>query len=102
MTHPFLAAMPPKSAGREEFGEAFWRAFSDRVTSSAPACHPFDVVATLTAFTAATIAEAYRRFLPSVPDEVILGGGGARNPLLVEMLRARIAPRACFPTRTLA
>jgi anhydro-N-acetylmuramic acid kinase len=92
MTHPFLAATPPKSAGREEFGEAFWRAFSDRVTSSAPTCRPFDVVATLTAFTAATIAEAYRRFLPSVPDEVILGGGGARNPLLVEMLGTRLAP----------
>ena len=89
-THPFLAQSPPKSAGREEFGDAFWQAVADRV--DARNCRPFDVLATLTAFTAATIADAYRTFLPSFPDEVILGGGGARNPLLVEMLRARLAP----------
>jgi len=89
-THPFLAQSPPKSAGREEFGEAFWQSVADRM--DARTCRPLDVLATLTAFTAVAVADAYRNFLPASPDEVILGGGGARNPLLVEMLRARLAP----------
>jgi anhydro-N-acetylmuramic acid kinase len=45
----------------------------------------------VTAFTARTIAQAYRRFLPALPDEVILCGGGAHNGTLVEMLRSELA-----------
>ena len=45
----------------------------------------------MTAFTARTIAQAYYRFLPAMPDEVILCGGGARNGTLVEMLRGELA-----------
>jgi anhydro-N-acetylmuramic acid kinase len=44
-----------------------------------------DLVATLTAFTARTIADAYRRFLPPV-DEVVVSGGGAHNRFLLERL----------------
>ena len=47
-----------------------------------------DCVATATAFTARTIAGAYRRFLPVMPDEIVLCGGGARNRTLVKMLQA--------------
>jgi anhydro-N-acetylmuramic acid kinase len=50
------------------------------------------ILATLTALTAATIADAYQRFAPAPVHEVILGGGGARNPLLVSMLRQRLVP----------
>jgi anhydro-N-acetylmuramic acid kinase len=50
-----------------------------------------DIVATLTEFTAASIADAYQRFMPSLPDEVILGGGGASNPALVATLRRHLA-----------
>jgi len=58
---------------------------------------PEDVVATATAFTAASIADAYRRFVfPKLTAadlgklQVILGGGGAKNPTLRRMLAERI------------
>jgi anhydro-N-acetylmuramic acid kinase len=51
---------------------------------------PLDILATVTAFTARSIADAYRRFLDSDIDEVILCGGGARNRTLVRMLAAEL------------
>lgn len=89
--HPFLRQHPPKSAGREEFGERFWETARERAAAF-PNCGPEDVTATMTAFTAESIADAYARFLPYPPDEVIVGGGGARNPVLMARLRERLAP----------
>ena len=91
LEHPFLLRTPPKSAGREEFGAAFFTRLLDwgRATTD-----PGTLLATLTAFTAESIADAYRRFLPRLPDEVIVGGGGARNPTLLRYLREAIAPAA--------
>ena len=91
---PFLQKQPPKSAGREEFGDAYFTwlthgAFGDTVPATD---QQNDLIATLTAFTAVTIADAYRRFLPALPDEVIIGGGGARNPTLLRLLAAQLAP----------
>ncbi|MDB4894291.1 MAG: anmK, partial [Firmicutes bacterium] len=83
MAHPYLTQEPPKSTGREVFGVQFARGLSGR--SVAPA----DLVATATAFTARSIADQYRRFLGPV-DEVIIGGGGARNPVLMQMLAAAL------------
>jgi len=93
--HPYLKRTPPKTTGREEFGEVFLHDFLARgkklMLSDA------DLVATATAFTAETIADAYRRFVfpklkPSaLPKlQIILGGGGAKNPTLVRMLFERI------------
>ncbi len=90
MGEAYLHRPPPKTTGRELFGEPF----AGRVWAEAMArgLAPADVVATVTAFTAASIAQAYRDFLPRFPDEVIVSGGGARNPTLMAMLRARLAP----------
>ena len=59
--------------------------------------HTEDVVATATALTAASIADAYRRFVfPKLKAaelgqlQIILGGGGARNPTLLGMLARQI------------
>jgi anhydro-N-acetylmuramic acid kinase len=49
-----------------------------------------DLVCTLTRLTAWSIADAYLRYLPELPREVVLCGGGADNPVLVEMLREEL------------
>ena len=85
MRHPYLRRRPPKSTGPEEFGSGFAAAVVSEALAGGIGAG--DLVATLTAFTAESIADAYRRFLPGPPDEVLLCGGGARNPALVDRLR---------------
>ena len=96
MRHPYLRRRPPKSTGREEFGRAFADALYRQARKQRIA--PPDVLATVTAFTAAGIADAYARFLPNKIDEVILCGGGARNRTLTEMLRRHLAPAKVMTT----
>jgi anhydro-N-acetylmuramic acid kinase len=91
LRHPFLRRRPPKSTGREEFGVAFSERLYRR--ASKKGITDADITATVTAFTARSIARAYRQFLPTVPDEVILCGGGAHNDTLTEMLRSEL-PKA--------
>jgi anhydro-N-acetylmuramic acid kinase len=95
LAHPYLARRPPKTTGREEFGEMFVRWLLTRARK----LHltDADLVATVTDFTAASIADAYRRFvLPNLTAkevsrlQVVLGGGGAKNPTLVRELFERI------------
>lgn len=88
MQLPFLAEEPPKSTGRELFNPEYVARFIKRCFGADPA----DIVATATAFTAASIADAYRRFLPEPIEEVLLSGGGAKNPVLVGMIRERVRP----------
>ncbi len=87
--HPFLRRRPPKSTGREQFGQEYCEWLVQRARQQGTS--PDDLVATATAFTAITIAQAYRRFLSHRPDEVILCGGGAHNATLVRMLREQLA-----------
>jgi anhydro-N-acetylmuramic acid kinase len=86
--HPFLRRRPPKTTGREEFGAAFTDAIHKKAKRRG-VCDT-DLIATVTALTATTIADAYRRFLPAPVDEVILCGGGARNPTLTAMLQEEL------------
>jgi len=88
--HPFFRARPPKSAGREEFGAEFVRralAGADRGGARAA-----DLIHTATVFTAVTIADAFRQWiLPRTKiQELIVSGGGARNPLLTAQLEASL------------
>jgi anhydro-N-acetylmuramic acid kinase len=96
MSHPFLRRRPPKTTGREEFGQVLLEKLLTFTRTLR--LEPADIVATATAFTAASIADACRRFI--LPDlnsrererlQIILGGGGAKNPILVRMLRERLA-----------
>jgi anhydro-N-acetylmuramic acid kinase len=89
LAHPFLRQRPPKSTGRELFGEVFWRHEETRMTAAR--LSKFDLLATLTEFTARSLALNYRLHLPAPPDVVILCGGGARNPFLSARVRAALA-----------
>ncbi len=92
LRHPYFAAPPPKSTGREEFG----RPFVERlVAATAPEGDEdwLDLVATLTELTARTVADAYGRWvIPRGVDEVVVSGGGARNPTLMARLAALLHP----------
>lgn len=80
LTLPYFHRVPPKSTGRELFDNnlaAEWWAVAQELGASA-----IDFIATMTELTAITIADAYRRFAPGPIIEVVLAGGGARNPLL--------------------
>lgn len=87
LAHPFFQAAPPKSTGREQWGPEQARRYLEQ--ARARGCTAADAIATLTALTARSIADAYRRFLGAV-DEVLLCGGGARNPTLVRMIAAAL------------
>ncbi len=88
LRHPFLRRHPPKSTGREEFGSAFAKRIYQKAAQKC--LSDFCLVATVTAFTANSIARAYHQLLPTMPDEVILCGGGSHNKTLVEMLRGEL------------
>jgi len=88
LRHPFFRRRPPKSTGREQFGQQYCEWLYDKARREG--LLPEDMVATATALTASSIARAYRKFLPRVPDEMILCGGGAHNVTLVRMLRQRL------------
>ncbi len=92
----FFRAAPPKTAGREEFGREFVREF----LSDCGRSRKEDVVATATALTARSIADAVQRFVMKQSNrstktsyrELILSGGGAKNATLVAMLADSLMP----------
>jgi anhydro-N-acetylmuramic acid kinase len=86
MREPYLLKKPPKSAGREQFGETYAHVLI--VWGNQHHAGPADLVRTATVFTALSIADAFRRFiLPRAKvEELIVAGGGARNPLIMAQL----------------
>ncbi|CAN5470682.1 anhydro-N-acetylmuramic acid kinase AnmK [soil metagenome] len=94
----YFSALPPKSCGREEFGEAFVSRFiaACRKAGATDA----DVIATATGLTAASVVDAYRRFVwahlgaraPLAKTEFIAAGGGVKNATLMGMLREGLEP----------
>ncbi len=83
---PYFSAPPPKSTGRELFNDDYIHLLIDACRTARPGATTADIVATATALTARSIADAYRRFLPEPISEVLLSGGGARNPALTQMI----------------
>jgi len=81
---------PPKTTGRELFSEDYCRTLIDQAHSQS--LSDVDIFATLTALTAESIARAHRDFLPVFPQQVIVSGGGVRNPVLMKLLTAAPSP----------
>ena len=86
---PFFKKKPPKTAGREEFGREFAGEFLRRCAGA----RKEDVIATATALTARSLAEALRKFVPKKNgrlEELIVSGGGANNPTLMRMIAEQV------------
>jgi anhydro-N-acetylmuramic acid kinase len=87
LQHQYFRRKPPKSTGRELFGEPFFKTALRDMRPLAPR----DIVATMTEFTARSLALNYRLHLPSTPSRLILSGGGAANPTLVRSITRQFA-----------
>lgn len=86
---------PPKTTGREYFSDKY----IENILKTAPS-EPSDIVATLTALTARTIADSYERFVyPNAHiNEVVIGGGGAYNKFMMKLLRGYLPNRVELKT----
>ena len=86
-SHPYLSIPPPKSTGREDFGIQF----SDNLYKELKQDNVvvLDAIATITAFTARSISDSYKKFIqPSYKiSEVVMSGGGVHNPVLFQFLK---------------
>jgi len=87
LAHPFVQRRPPKTTGREAFGLSAMKARFGRYWS---ALSTPDLLATTAAFTAQSIAFGCRRFVRGRIDDLIVGGGGARNPVLMRGLQSAL------------
>lgn len=93
LAHPYFDLSPPKTTGRELFGEHYVRNFLKMAHRAHLSVG--DMVATATALTAESIIQAYTSYVfpEHTVDEIILGGGGAYNKTLFAMLRERLPSR---------
>jgi anhydro-N-acetylmuramic acid kinase len=100
LRNSYLRVRPPKTAGREQFGQAY----ADRVGKwgRKQRARGEDLVRTATIFTSLSIAEAIRRFvLPKARiEEMIVTGGGAKNPLLMAQIAAALPEISIVPAET--
>ena len=108
LANPYFRLPPPKSAGREQFGQAYVeqfmkdaRSLSQRLSPRIP--KPEDLVRTATILTALTIADALHSLvLPKTKiAQLIISGGGARNPLVAAQLRAALPEIDIVPSEAL-
>jgi anhydro-N-acetylmuramic acid kinase len=98
MRDPYLRLGPPKSTGREYYGEAYVRriiALGRRYRAK-----PNDLIRAATLFTALSIADALIRVvLPKTKvDQLIVSGGGARNPLILAQIAALVPDIEIVPS----
>ncbi len=84
----YFRKSPPKSTGKELFGVDYLA--QCRQDISKMNLSDADWLATLTELTVASIVDSYRRFLPKIPDRVLLCGGGSHNRYLRQRLQAEL------------
>ncbi|WP_456425947.1 anhydro-N-acetylmuramic acid kinase [Rhodocaloribacter sp.] len=100
LAHPFFARTPPRSTGREDFGDAFVAAMEARAAAFGITA-PADLMATAAMLTARSIHDAYVRFVAPRRrlDALIVSGGGVHNAFLMARLAEAFAP---VPVRSVA
>ncbi|MXY93948.1 MAG: anhydro-N-acetylmuramic acid kinase [Caldilineaceae bacterium SB0664_bin_27] len=91
LEHPYFQQPPPKSTGRELFSSGLAERY--RLEAAEAGLSMADFTATVTELTAASIGESYRRFAPLPVKEVVVCGGGARNPVLMDRIESQVALR---------
>ncbi|WP_434683641.1 anhydro-N-acetylmuramic acid kinase [Pseudanabaena minima] len=94
----FFLTPPPKSTGRELFSPEYLEQCLSECQGLSNGLSNYDILATLTEFTARAIAKSYRDFLPVFPDEVLIGGGGGHNSYLMERLQDLVKPAIVMRT----
>jgi anhydro-N-acetylmuramic acid kinase len=102
MRNPYFTLAPPKSAGREEFGESYAAQFLGLCNKAGLSRE--DTIATATGITVESIRDAFEKFvqprLHSAPTDYCVGGGGARNLTMMRMLAEKLSPFRCNVTTT--
>lgn len=83
LKHKFLKEKPPKSCGREEFGNEFLAKYGDKLNKLSLQ----DQLATLTEFTVQSTVNSYLNFCKPLPQEIIFCGGGTQNQFLMKSLK---------------
>jgi anhydro-N-acetylmuramic acid kinase len=97
LRHRFFRNLPPKTAGREQFGREYAAQFL--IDCRKVSERRQDAIATATALTSNSIAQAYLGFaaakMGSGPVDYIVSGGGARNTTLMNQLTDLLKPHRC-------
>src|ERR1700674_2354666 len=87
---PYFASPPPKSTGRELFNTDYFTKLIAHARADGGSDE--DIVATAVQLTAESVGDAYRRFIAEPIREVLVSGGGARNPALFSAIEKAAAP----------
>lgn len=85
MADEYVTRKPPKTTGREYYGPAYVDTLM-KYAAEHSISNP-DLMATVTAFTAETIAYGINHFFPCMPEKLIVGGGGSNNATLVGFIK---------------
>ncbi len=90
LAHPYFEIKPPKTTGRELFSKAMAAQLIQEGNQRGNNAN--SILATMTALTAQSIVDAYTRFAPAPIEEIILGGGGRHNPIMLDLLQSLLKP----------
>ncbi len=88
LDHPFIRKPTPKTAGREQFGEAFVNRLLQKAESMR--LNPVDILATATYFSAQAVADELKRLSPTPMVTLWISGGGRKNRTLIRFLKERL------------
>jgi anhydro-N-acetylmuramic acid kinase len=101
MKDPYLRLAPPKSTGREYYGRAYVKNLLS--AGRRHGVEPADLIRAATIFTALSVVDALHRFvLPKHKiHQLIVSGGGARNPLVIAQLAAALPQMEIVPSAQL-